>query len=204
MKCGYDQRANVVREVETGVVEVPAPAAGAEGAAGTEEKVFVTPGRLSPKVLGIIGGVLTVCAMVATGVWAPRGAGMWLVIGLILLTLYQIALHTATGLGAVAIAARLEGEKLGRGDFALARIFVAFSLFEVLTRVRLPSSWLIISGGIPWLLAAAAYFGAILILFKKDRATGALIALAHAILWALLNAGMELSGLVAAAPMPKG
>lgn len=193
LKCGYDMRANVVREVQTGVVETPAPAAATANAADE----FVTPGRLSPKVLGIIGAALTLGAMVAAGAFAPRGAGTWVVIGLVVLTLYRIALHTATGVAAVAIAAKLEGQKFGRGDFALARMFACFALFQLCTLIRLPIWWGL-SLAIMWGLGAALYFVAIMLLFKKNRATAMLVALTHFGLWLLLNAGMELSGLISA------
>jgi hypothetical protein len=120
------------------------------------------------------------------------------VIGLVVLCLYRVALHTATGVVAVGVAAHLQGEKLGRVDLAAARMFAAFALFQLLTQLRVPSAYSVISVGVPWLLALAAYWGAVLILFRKDRAGATVIALAHFVLWVLLNAGMSLAVAVGA------
>lgn len=197
LKCGYDLRANVVREVETGVAEEPETDPGGEG--GGAKAVFVQPGRLTVKSLLITGAVLTVGAAVAAGVFAPAGSGAWLVLGLVLLCLYQIVVHSVTGVGAVAVAARMRGARFGSIELALGRVFVAFSLFQLISRLRLPLGWSVANVGLPWVLACGAYFGALMILFRKDRATTALIALAHFILWILLNAGMELSRMVGSA-----
>ncbi len=193
LKCGYDFRANAVREVETGEANV--------ALATDEPKVpveFVMPGRLSAKTLGIVGGVLAIGALVASGVFAPSG-GAWVVVGLVVLCAYQIVLHTATGVAAVAVAAKLSSERFGRHDLALGRMFVAFSLFQLLTRVRVPTGYTTLNVALAWAVALAAYYGTVMILFRKDRAEAALIALSHFMLWILLNAGMELSGLVGAA-----
>lgn len=203
-KCGYDLRANVVREVETGEVHEPDPP---PGTSSDDRDDFVEPGGLKPKTLGIIGGVLTVLAMVASGVFAPSGATTGAIVGLIVLCVYNVAVHTATGTGAVAVAAILAKERFGRLDYAVARMFAAFALFQLLTRVHLPLGYIIFSVGLPWLLALAAYWGSIMLLFKKDRGAATVVAIAHFCLWILLNLGMELSAWVgssiaASAPPP--
>lgn len=200
VKCGYDQRANVVREVETGVVEAPEPAPEAK-AAKTD---FVVPGKLTPKTLAIAGAVLTVGAMVAAGIYAP-GPGFGVITAWILLTVYAIAVNTATGVAAVAVAARLNSQPFGRLDVALARMFAAFALFEAVTRTRpmlLGSSLLTVS--VPFVIGAALYFGTIMILFKKDRRTTSVIALAHFILWILLELGPVLGNWVSTAAAGAG
>jgi hypothetical protein len=195
MKCGYDQRANVVREVETGVVEVPVATDESKGPAKEE---FVTPGRLSPKVLTITGGALTMAALVSAGVFGPRGS-FWLVTGWVLLTLYTIAVNTATGVAAVAVAAKVNSQLFGRLDVAAARMFAAFALFQAIASTRLPLGYSIFTNGVPFVVGAALYFGAIMLLFKKDRQTATLIAMAHFILWILLQLGPALAGWVSIA-----
>jgi len=188
MKCGYDQRANRVREIETGVVEVPesveSPKAG--------KADFVVPGKLTPKTLGIAGAVLTVAAMVAAGIFGPNQTFL-LVVGGVLLTLYTIAVNTATGVAAVAVAARLNSQPFGALNYALARMFAAFALFQAVMRARPSLGYSLLTTGIPFVVGAALYFGAIMILFKKDRRTTAVIAIAHFILWVLLQLGGELA-----------
>lgn len=200
VKCGYDQRANVVREVTTGTVEVapePAPksAVSAAAPAGPE---FVVPGRLSIKTLTIIGGVLTVGALVGAGVWGPRGS-FWLVVASLAYTLYVIAVNTVTGVAAIAIAAKVSHAGLGRLDLAAARMFAAFALFQALVNVRYPLGYQILTSGLPFLIGAAAYFGAIMLLFKKDRQTTTLIALGHFVLWLLLQLGPVLASMMSMA-----
>lgn len=198
MKCGYDQRANVVREVQTGLAEVAEPSTTDPSPADA----LVKPSdRLKPKALVIAGGLLTVGAMFAAGYFAPAGASAWVVFGLVVLTLYRVALHTATGVAALAITAKLEGKPFGRGEFAVSRMFVCFALFQLCTLIHLPLWWGL-SMVITWGVGAAAYFGAVMLLFRQDRSTALLIALTHFALWLLLNAGMELSGLVSAG-LPK-
>lgn len=207
MKCGYDQRANIVREVTTGVVETAEPrptgrAAAPEtsGRAGSTDQ-FVQPGRLTPKALAITGGVLTAAAVVCAGVFAhPSQRSFLPIVGLGLFTLYSVAVNTATGVGAVAIAARLKSQPLGRLDLTLARMFASFSLFQAIVNVRPSLGYSILTGGVPFLVGAGAYFGAIMLLFRKDRQTATLIAAAHFVLWILLQLGPVLAGWVAVAP----
>lgn len=200
VKCGYDQRANVVREVTTGTVETPAdpePTSKAAPAAPAG-KEFVEPGRLSSQALTIIGGVLTVGALVGAGVWGPRGS-FWLVVASLAYTLYLIAVNTVTGVAAVAIAAKVSHAAFGRLDLAAARMFAAFALFQALVNVRYPLGYQVLTAGLPFLVGAAAYFGAIMLLFKKDRQTTSLIALGHFVLWLLLQLGPMLAGMMSVA-----
>ncbi len=195
MKCGYDQRANKVREVETGVVEVPEAPEGAKPA----KTDFVVPGRLSPKTLGIVGAVLTVAAMVAAGIYAPAPS-FGVVAAWVLLTLYTIGINSATGVAAVAVAARLNSQPFGRLDVALARMFAAFALFQAISRTRpvLLGSPLLTTG-VSFVVGALLYFGAVMLLFRKDRRTTSVIALAHFILWILLELGPVLGNWVSTA-----
>jgi hypothetical protein len=194
VKCGYDQRANVVREVETGTVEVAPPAPETK----SSENDFVQAGKLTPKTLAIVGGVLTAGAMVSTGVFGPNHT-FWLVVGNVLLTLYLIVVNTATGVGAVAVAARMNSQPLGRLDYAAASMFAAFAMFQAAINTRPSLGYQVLTGGVPFVVGAGLYFGAVMLLFKKDRRTAMMIAAAHFILWILLQLGPVLAGWVAAA-----
>lgn len=201
VKCGYDQRANVVREVQTGVVEAPvAAAAGESPAAAAGKPDFVVPTRLDVKPLAIAGAVLTVAAMVAAGYYAPVRS-FWPITGWVLLTLYSVAVNAATGVAAVAVAARVGSQPFGRLDLALARMFAAFALFQAVSNTRPSLGYAVLTSGVPFLIGAALYFGSLMLLFRKDRREATLIAMAHFILWLLLQLGPVLAGWVAVAPV---
>ena len=191
VKCGYDLKANVVREPGVGVVEVEPPRS---TPADTD---FVVPGRGSAQVLATTGVFLTLGALIFSGMNAER-AGFWVVVGTIALTLYNIAVHTGTGIAAVIAAARLCEQKFGRLDIAAARMFVAVSLFHLVTALHIP-----IHAGLAqvlkWAAAMGLYYLAVWLLFKKDRYGAMLIALSHFGLWVLLQLGSQLSGWLGAA-----
>jgi len=188
VKCGYDLKANIIREPEVGIVAPVAP---------VKEAVFVTPGRGSPQVLATCGVFLTVGAMVAAGL-AARQYGAWVVIGSVALVLYSIALHTGTGVVAVIGAARLSEERFTRLELAAARMFVAVALFYSVASLNLPLGLVFLSQLVKWTLAMGVYFGAVWFFFKKDRFGAALIALAHFAMFMLLQLGAGLAGWVAA------
>jgi hypothetical protein len=184
LKCGYDLKANVVRTPETGVDVKAAP---------EEPVLFVTPGGPSPRVLTAIGGVLTMGAMVAAAAYMPPHT-FWHTAAQVALALYETALHTGTGVVAVLVAARICEQRIGRVDLAATRIFVAFAAFQLVHRLYIFDyvAW----RALVWVLAGAAYWGLVMLLFRKDRITGLLIVLAHFVLWALVELGMALSAWV--------
>jgi ribosomal protein S27AE len=195
VNCGYDLKANVVREPGVGVVEVDP--AGEKRRAAPRAGEFVVPGRGGPQVLATAGVFLTLGALVFSGVNAQAG-GAWVTAGTVALTLYNIALHTCTGVAAVAVAARLAEQAFGRFELAAARMFLAVALFHLVVSLRIP-----IHEGVAvvlkWAVAMGVYYLAVWLLFKKDRAGAAVIALSHFVLWVLLQLGAELSAWVAAA-----
>lgn len=194
VKCGYDLKANVIRESDIGVA-APAPADASAAA-----KEFVTPGRGTPQVLATCGVFMTFAALIIAGI-ASRQWGVWVVLGGIALTLYSILLHTCTGVVAVIAAARLTEEKFTRLELAAARMFLAVSLFYSAARLQLPLP-AFLSGLLVWAAALGIYFLAVWFLFKKDRYGTALIALAHFVMWMLLEVGTSLAAWVAAGKTP--
>jgi hypothetical protein len=187
-RCGYDLKANVVRTVEA---RGPDDSEEGEGSGGGADE-FVTPGIGSAKVWAIVGTVLTVAAMILAGVFVPQEKAGWLrVAGAVFLALYNIVVHTGTGVVAVAVAARIVEERFGSLELAVARVFAAFSLFEAIRHVRLPLGAL--STTAAYVLAAAAYYLAIWGLFRKNRTVTLLIVLVHVVLWIVFQLGVMLA-----------
>ncbi len=196
-KCGYDFVTNQVPVVPA-VQMVAAAEAHAKAAEVGAEGEFVLPGRGSTKTLAIVGSVLTVCAMVAAGIGTPKGAGGLLVVATVLLAVYNVLVHACTGTAAVAVAARITGERFTLSELPLARMFVAYALFEFCRSVHLPLGIRFFEFLIAWGIGIGAYLGAVWWLFRRDRDVTLLIAGCHAGIWVLLQAGMELSRWAAA------
>lgn len=186
VRCGYDMRANEQRRVEQGVEEV----------GGEEEpEPFVTPGRGSAKLWGIVGAVVTVAAMVAAGWGTPPGKGAGVVIAAITLVLYRVLVHTGTGLVAVGIAARINEQKFGGEEalpLAASRIFVAMAAFELIV-AALPPALGAFGRFAALPVGAAAYWLIVWLLFNKTRTVALVIMLAQVILWVVVQLGMTLS-----------
>lgn len=186
IKCGYDMRTNEVRTPRLGVEHV-------EEKPPEPEKVFSTPGRGDVKVLLAVGGALTVGAMVVAGLKSPPG--FVTVVASVVLALYETVLHTGTGLIAVLIAARLADMRPGRLDLATARIFVAFAAFQCLHRISF-GEYEVLVMILMYAAALAAYWGLVMLLFRKPRMVGVTVMVAHFLLWMVVMAGVELAKFV--------
>ena len=186
IKCGYDMRTNEVRTPTLGVEHVvDKPAA--------KEPVFSEPGRGGVNLLLGIGGALTIAAMVVCGLNAPPK--FMPVFANVLLCLYETVLHTGTGIVAVLVAARLADMKPGRLDLAAARIFVAFASFQLLHNITFGEYRLLVTI-LMYPVAFAAYWGLVMLLFRKPRMVGVTVMAAHFILWLVVSMGMGLAAYV--------
>jgi len=197
--CGYDLKANVIRAAEIGQVVAPLPAI-------SGEKEFVTPGRGSAQVVATCGVFITLAALIISGINA-REWGAWVVLGTVAMTLYNILLHSCTGVVAVIVASKLSEEKFTRLELAAARMFLAIAIFYAVSSFRLPIPIAFVAMILVWGSAIATYFLVVWFLFKKDRFGAALIALAHFLMWMTLEMGAHLaawvaSGKAAAIPPP--
>ncbi|MBC7834453.1 MAG: zinc ribbon domain-containing protein [Phycisphaerales bacterium] len=195
--CGYDIKANIVRtpRVTEEYVEAPAEGAGPRGGNGAAGGVFVRPGKLGAKALSLIGAALTLGAMIIAGINAPPGASATLVIGTMIMVLYFVLLHTATGVGAVAVSARVNEEQFGSLEVGASRVLVAYAAFELLRHMAIPVPR--VGGVIAHLLGAAAYWALVWGLFARGRTIAAMIGLCHVVLWLILRMGMDLTAWVA-------
>lgn len=185
MKCGYDLLANTVRAPEVG--EQIVPPSTAEDAAPGE---FSTPGRGSAKTVAIIGAVIALGAMIAAGVNSPPHFVP--VSSRVILTLYETLLHTGTGVFAVFLAARLSEMRLGNVELAAARMLTAFATFQLFTHLGLDGPPLLVRTTL-FLLGATAYWGLVMLLFKKSRVEALLVTLIHMILWIIVQLGSVLT-----------
>lgn len=141
-----------------------------------------------------IGGVAAVCALVVIAAGAPVGAGLWIISGRVLLGIYDVAIHTGTGVVAVVLAGLLLKKPVGRLDLAAGRMLVAFSVFLLVSKVQ--------PGALGWfgvllmmLMGAAAYWVSLLLLFRRNVQETHTIACAHAGLYIIVWLGTSL-GLV--------
>jgi hypothetical protein len=185
IKCGYDMRTNEVRTPRLGVEHVEEKPAVPE-----HEKVFSAEGRGNLNVLLGVGAALTVGAMVVAGLKSPPG--FFTVAASVVLSLYETVLHTGTGLVAVLIAARLADLRPGRLDLAVARIFVAFASFQLLHQVTFGEYQILVTI-LMYAAALAAYWGLVMLLFRKPRMVAVTVMVAHFLLWIAVTMGIELA-----------
>lgn len=181
MKCGYDLEANVVRKPkvseEERVEESP-----------EEPELFVEPGRGSPKLLTIAGGVITMAAMVLAGVnTTAKGAA---IIAAVVLPGYEVLLHTASGVLALFIVSKVVEQRFGNPELAAARMMVAFALFQLFMAMHIPVQ--VVGGVLKSILGLGAYWVAVWWLFRKTPAVTLLIMAAHIALWAFVWIGKVL------------
>lgn len=160
----------------------------------TQTEDFVKPGLGNAKVWMVVGTVLLVTALIATGFNAdqPRFAR-------VMVLLYNTLLHSGTGVVALFIAATLLKMKLGSFELAASRMFAAVSAFAVMIAFRLSLF------NIQWLdtilvliLATAAYGLLVCTLFglwKKEPL--AYVVGSHFFLWLIVAVGTELAKYVA-------
>ncbi len=201
VSCGYDLKSNVVHrsELPPPPLDTGDDADDADGGEGNDE--FVQPGRGSAKVVAIIGGVLTLAAIIITAVVAnQRGGSIGFVVTKSAVVLYETLLNTCTGVVAVYATARFCEKKFGPVELAAGRMLTAFALFEVVLHIPIAVPYV---GALLELIAAmAAYFLAVWILFARSRYETGLIAAIHFVLWLLVAVGMTLSQSLGAMPQP--
>jgi hypothetical protein len=200
---GFEEDADFTADPEldraTGKIP-PARLAGHPAAAPPETPDFVTAGVGKPLYWAAAGGVLLIAALIATGVNAPNRAVLR-----ILLVLYNVLLHTGTGVVAVYLAATLLERRVRFVETVAARMLVAVSAMALLisTQIRIfPPKYdtkaeEIVLGLAAYGLIVAASFN----LWK--RLPFLYVVGCHFALWLIVQLGMALSEAVAAAPLPK-
>ncbi|MDQ7014215.1 MAG: hypothetical protein Q9O74_10000 [Planctomycetota bacterium] len=179
-------------EVERVVKGIPVENAGSTAAAH-RKSVFKPTGEplcksSAWKVPGTIGAGVTVLAAVLAGVYAEHSVWAY-----VLITLYWAVLHTAIGLGALVLSSLLLGRRVGSFEGAAARMLLAVSLFLVVYSLKIP-----ITGGKleEVILAAAVYFGGLVVAFRLAPRDAGVIGAAHFGVALLLVLGGLLQGAI--------
>jgi len=149
--------------------------------------VLARDGWDPPKALAIVGGAITVPALVASWLIGTRDPDSDAMDGLIatLLTLYNTGLHTLTGVAAVILSAVLLNLTPGRVEVIAARLLVAVATFQALAHLNL-------GYGLPVLLGVLGYLFALALLMRTTRDRLFVISAAHLLLVGITQVGMML------------
>lgn len=139
------------------------------------EEPIVKPGLGDEKVMAIAGAVLLIGAVIAVFIRDPGNTP-----ARALLVAFQCVLHAGTGLAALAAAAAMLGKPLGHPDLGAARMFVAVGIFQIIANINVlfPGT-----RADELALGAAAYFGAVWLLFRRPPDQTAIIAGFHFLGW---------------------
>lgn len=137
-----------------------------------------------------LGAVITLTAAVFSGVYADNT--LW---AHVLRTIYWAMLHTATGVGAIVITALLLGRSIGSFEGAAARMLLVVSLFLVVFSLDIPLSPTPIE---ETALAAAAYFGGLIVAFRLAPRDAAVVGGMHFGLALLVGLGSMLTSFIQA------
>ncbi len=155
---------------------------------------FVTPGRGDAKTIAIIAGSVAVVAAVVAAATGPS-AWYWSLFQAI----YQIALHTATGVVGVLIAATLSERPVGNVLLAAARIGLAVAALRMCVAINLPLTQTKLE---EVLIGVAAYIGVTLVLFRRPPVELFFLWATHAALWLITSIGAWIDIEAAQAVMP--
>jgi hypothetical protein len=194
---GFEEDADFDRdpELEAKITGRPRPLVGAPEPALPQWPEFVKPGFGQAKHWAIVGAVLLVGAMVATGINAPNNP-----VYRILLTAYNALIHSGTGVVAVYIASRLLENRFGSVELAAGRMFAAVAALALIINLRVPfftGSFAPLNGVILLLLAVGAYLTIVAATFKLwDRSRLLFVVGFHAVFWLVVQLGMALQGMV--------
>lgn len=170
----------------------PAKSEAAEAAEPAEP--FITPALGPANLWLILGGVLLLGATIASSV---HGARPFIAA---LLTIYNGLLHTATGLGAIVVAATLARKQIGPWDLGAARMLGAVSAFLLVFNLDIQ-----LVGSGKWeetILAALAYLAVVGLTFRQTREVHATLVISHFLLWLIIQLGSQLAVWSAANPVP--
>lgn len=167
---------------------------GSVPAADTEPaEPFITPALGPAKLWLVLGAVLLVGAVVASSVHAARPFVA------ALLTIYNALLHTATGVGAIVVAATLARKQIGPWDLGAARMFAAVAAFLLVFNLNIQ-----LVGTAKWeetILASLAYLGVLGLTFRQTREVHATLVISHFFLWLIIQLGSQLAVWSAANPI---
>jgi hypothetical protein len=170
------------------------------GVRGDSGEEFGRPLFGEPLHWAVAGAVLLLGALIVAGINAGNHH-----VFRIALTLYNVLLHTGTGVAAVFIAAYVTNTRVKRPELTAARMFVAVAAFMLIFRLNINffgpdyRTWRLEE----LVLASLVYVGLVAGSFRLVRWYPlAILVGAHFVIWLVVQVGMELSAAVAAAPTP--
>lgn len=175
-------------------VAKPKPASSGATDAAEPADPFITPALGPAKLWLILGAVLLLGATIASSVHGSRPFVA------ALLTIYNALLHTATGLGAVVVAATLARKQIGPWDLGAARMFAAVTAFLLVFNLNIQ-----LVGDAKWeetILASLAYLAVVGLTFRQTREVHATLVISHFFLWLIIQLGSQLAVWSAANPVP--
>jgi hypothetical protein len=184
VSCGYDVRTHATTPIQTGVALEDDPKPMPE---------FVKPGLGSAQTIAIAGAVVLLAAVITTLIAGPAGrppgapaATVPQTVAAVLLILVNGFMHSATGLLALGATAWLTDHRFGRVDLGAARMFLIFSVFQLMLTIPLP--WTpAVALGTKWLAASAAYWLLAMALFRKGPEPAGMLGGVHLLLFLLVN-----------------
>ncbi len=180
----------VVKGIPVGGSDTPAEIPTAQVAAEATTKGEPISGAASWRFPAALGAIITLTAAIFSGVYADNT--IW---AFVLRTIYWALLHTATGVGAIVMTAVLLGKAVGSFEGAAARMLLIVSLFLVVFSLDIPLTPTHIEETV---LAAAAYFGGLVVAFRLAPRDAAVVAGAHFGLALLIGLGSTLSSAIQA------
>lgn len=142
-------------------------------------RLMVLPGRGDLKTLAIVGGVAALFAAIGAA-FNETVAEKRFFVGIRLL--FDVAIHTITGVGAVGLAAAMLGKVLRNFELAGARMLVASALCALGFQLNFGSEYHILG----LMLAAGAYFLTVWFLFRLKSQDTLVVAAFHFAMFILL------------------
>ncbi|MCC6969647.1 MAG: hypothetical protein IT434_05440 [Phycisphaerales bacterium] len=189
-----DPEVEAARKGKPAAPSRPRPVQPDAPADATQPDPFITPALGPAKFWLILGGMLLLAATIASSVHASRPFVS------ALLTVYNGLLHTATGVGAIVVAATLARKPIGPWDLGAARMLAAVAAFLVLFNLNIQ-----LVGNAKWeetILAALAYLGVVGLTFRQTREVHLTLVISHFFLWLIIQLGSQLAVWSAANPAP--
>lgn len=142
-------------------------------------RLIVIPGRGDLKTLAMVGGGVALAAAIGAAFNAADGRNRFFVaISLV----FDIAMHTITGVGAIGLAAAMLGKVLRNFELAGARMLVATALFALGFQLNFNASAHILGLA----LAVGSYFLAVWFLFRLKSQDTIVVSAFHFALFILL------------------
>lgn len=155
-----------------------------------ELPVIIKPGFPGANTLIIAGAILTLTAIFLAGYYSPKYP-----VAQALSALYDIAVHTGTGVVAVLIASIFTERRFNNAKLAAGRMyFMVAALYAVrFTPIPIPTTI------DQWILGFAAYALLLLGLFRLPQRDLGIIGLTHFGLWLIVKLGASLEAFIAGA-----